>query len=115
MAMAGRPLKLNAALIKKICAVIKGGEYRKVAAKAVDVTDRVISGWMKKGRRSKSGIHHELFLSVQRAEQEAEIAMLHRVFAASKKDARHAEWWLERKYPKRWGRRAPSPSSKRSR
>jgi hypothetical protein len=27
------------------------------------------------------------------------------VMKAAAEDARHAEWWLERKYPQRWGRK----------
>jgi hypothetical protein len=62
-------------------------------------------------KRGKAEQHLEgsafakLAAGVVRAERDAEIAMGALVCAAAKVDAKHAEWWLERKFPKRWGRR----------
>lgn len=39
------------------------------------------------------------------AEKTAEIKAVERIIAAGARDPKHLEWWLERKFPDRWGRR----------
>ena len=42
---------------------------------------------------------------VLEAEKAAEIRAVALVMKAAVNDPRHAEWWLERKHPDRWGRK----------
>lgn len=43
--------------------------------------------------------------AVKRAEAQAEEARLNTIIIAAKKNWTAAAWWLERKFPERWGRR----------
>lgn len=101
----GRPSKLTPQTQKKICDAISQGNYRQVAAEWAGITYRIFYDWMKKGRSDSSGKYCDFFHAVVEAEKAAEIRCVGLVMEAAANDARHAEWWLERKAHKRWGRK----------
>jgi hypothetical protein len=101
----GRPTKLTPALQARVCKLIRAGNFRTVAAAGAGVPMRTFSAWLAKGKSLKSGVYREFRLALIEAEKLAEIDLVAIIFRAAKKDARHACWWLERKYPARWGRK----------
>ncbi len=106
--MAGRPLKLTPTIQTRICKLIRDGNFRCVAARAAGVGVTTLTTWLARGKRRKTGPYRAFRAALLEAEQEAEIKMVARVVKASAKDAKHAEWWLERKRPDRWGRKDKS-------
>ena len=104
MAKAGRPTKLTPEVQDKICAALRGGNWRKVAARWAGIGERTFERWMKQGGEESKGPLADFVVRVIEAEEAAEIRMVALVMTAAAKDPRHAEWWLERKHPDRWGR-----------
>ena len=49
-------------------------------------------------------MYEEFWQALLEAKQSAEINMVGLVMKAARDDAKHAEWWLERKFAQRWGR-----------
>lgn len=101
----GRPTKLTPALQAKLCKLIRAGNFRNIAAAAVGIPARTLQVWLAKGKQSKTGVYREFRHALMAAEKAAETDMVALIIKAAKKDAKHAEWWLERKHHKRWGRR----------
>ncbi|MDP2322555.1 MAG: hypothetical protein Q8N51_00815 [Gammaproteobacteria bacterium] len=97
----GRPSKFTPEIRAKILDAISAGNYREVAAEYAGVGKRTFYTWMHdKGRECE-----DFQQSVTQAENQAEIRMVALVAVAAKKDAKHAQWWLERKFHDRWGRK----------
>ena len=101
----GRPSSLTPAIIKKICGAIRGGNYRGVAAQWAGVPERTFWRWCQEGKEATEGPQHEFWQAILEAEKAAEIGAVELVMRAAAEDPKHAEWWLERKFPKRWGRK----------
>ena len=97
----GRPTKLTPEVQAKIVLAISGGNYRQVAAEWAGIPPDTLAHWM--------GRHREPYLSfrhaVLEAEKMAEIGAVALIMKAAKEDPKHAEWWLERKFHERWGRK----------
>jgi transposase len=101
----GRPLTLTPELRDRICATVSAGNYRQVAAQYHGVPLRTFHRWCQMGRKAKSGAYFDFWHALLKAERDAEIVAVKRVIDASAEDAKHMEWWLERKFPGRWGRK----------
>lgn len=102
----GRPTKITPALIQTVVTTILAGNYREVAAQRAGISSDTFRRWMVMGSRGRRGLFAEFYSAVITAEHEAEIKAVGLVLkAAENTDARHAEWWLERKFHERWGRR----------
>jgi hypothetical protein len=99
------PRKLTEAVIQGVRRIILEGNFRSVAAKRMRVGLRTFDRWMALGRRYPEGIYGRLRQAVLEAEAAAErLAVRGVLLAGHTEDARHLEWWLERKHPERWGR-----------
>lgn len=103
--MKGRPTKLTPELQEKIVRVIRAGNYIKTACLACGITQMTYERWMKRGSESKRGIFVDFVEAIKKAEAEAEVANLKIVEVASCRNWQAAAWFLERKYPDRWGRK----------
>ena len=99
----GRPTALTADLRELICTAIREGNYREVAAEFAGVPKRTFRHWLARGRREPETVYGQLLHAVIEAERAAEIKMLEHVFRAAASDPKHAQWFLERKFPERWG------------
>ena len=102
---AGRPPKLTLEVQTKIVGAIRAGNWRKVAARWAGIGDTTFKTWMRLGKTQRRGKYRNFRHQVLEAEQAAEIAMVGLVMQAARQDAKHAEWFLERKFHERWGRR----------
>ena len=97
----GRPPKLHPEISKKICDAIRAGNFRETSALWAGVSAERLSKWM----------HHPGFPYVEfqraviEAEQAAHVRAVTIVMNKATEDPRHAQWWLERKFPDLWGRR----------
>ena len=97
----GRPTKLTADVQARLCEALRGGNYRETAALWAGITPETLARWMQK----KGDRYDALRQAVQEAERAAEVRAVALVMKAAAEDPNHAKWWLERKYPERWGRR----------
>lgn len=99
----GRPSGLTPEIRELICQSIREGNFREVAAKWVGVPLRTFWDWCSKGKCDTEGPYFELMQAIQEAECAAEMKMVEQVYKAATQDPKHAQWWLERKVPQRWG------------
>lgn len=101
----GRPPKLSVEVVDKLCQALSAGNYRQVAAEWAGISQSTLREWMRLGKEQKKGPYRDFRRRVLEAEKAAEIRAVGLVMQAAKDDARHAEWWLERKFNERWGRK----------
>jgi hypothetical protein len=94
----GRPIVLNAALQKRICALLQKGSTIKSAAILCGVAERTFHSWMERGKRSEQP-YKSFFDAASRAREQHKANLIAVVREAAHKDARHAEWLLERQFP----------------
>jgi hypothetical protein len=99
----GRPTLLTKDIQELICQCIREGNYREVAAEWAGISKRTLRYWLAAGRKEKPGEPHYIFLhAVLEAERAAEMEMVAAVMRAAAQEPKHAQWWLERKFPERW-------------
>lgn len=101
----GRPPKLSDEVVEKLCQALSAGNYRNVAAEWAGISARVLREWMRRGKEQKAGPFRDFRRRVLEAEKAAEIRAVGLIMKAAQDDPRHAEWWLERKFNDRWGRK----------
>lgn len=106
-----RPTKLTTEIQAKIVEAIGKGAYVAVAAESVGITAATFYNWMKRGSKAKSGQFFEFFDAIKKAEAEAETKQIGTILVASASNWQAAAWWLERKFPQRWGRKDRMPVS----
>lgn len=98
----GRPPALTPEVRDLILQSLREGNYREVAAEWAGVGVTTFYRWMKRGKTEVNSIYWEFRKAVKEAERCAEMNMVELVTSAAKLDARHAQWYLERKFPERW-------------
>jgi hypothetical protein len=105
MSKTGRPSKLTPEVQGKIVTAIRAGNYAQVAAVYAGITERTYYRWMELGERARGGRYLQFFQAVKAAEGEAEVRAVAIIQKKMPDDWRAAMSYLERKHPKRWGRR----------
>lgn len=100
-----RPNKCTKERTKKISDAVRAGAYPAVAAQMSGIGERTFYDWMRKGRNGDPE-YANFYDSVKDAESEAEIANVALIRQAAMAGTwTAAAWWLERKFPDRWGRK----------
>lgn len=100
----GRPTKLTRELQATMVRLLLAGNYLETAAACCDIAPRTVREWIKRGLRKKRGIYYSFALAVKKAEAEAEQMALARLRRAGKQQWTAEAWYLERKFPAKWGR-----------
>ena len=101
----GRPSKLTDELTEKLCYYISQGNYFDTACKLVGVSFSTFRSWIVKGEEESKGRFFEFSEAIKRAEAEAEAKRVELILKAGKyQDWKANAWYLERKYPERWGK-----------
>jgi transposase len=102
----GRPCKLTEELAEKICHYISQGNYFDTSCKLVGIDYSTFRAWILKGEEDGRGKFHDFSESIKRAEAEAEAKRVEMILKAGSLggDWKANAWYLERKYPERWGR-----------
>ena len=101
----GAPLKLTPEVQKTICDFIRLVSYIETAARAAGVSRDSFQDWIKRGGKGEQP-YANLLREVEKAMAESEmkdLAHLERAAGAGQWQA--AAWRLERKMPKKWGRK----------
>jgi len=97
--------KLTLEVQEKIVTAIRAGNYAQVAAVYAGITERTYYRWMELGEQARGGRYLQFFQAVKAAEGEAEVRAVAIIQKKMTGDWRAAMTYLERKHPKRWGRR----------
>lgn len=112
-----RPSKLNPERHAEIVRFIRGGSYANVAARASGISEAAFYAWMDRGRGAERDDDGNLlnpddlpYVEFQEAVKEAEAAAEVQSVALIRQAANNgtwqaAAWYLERKYPDRFGRK----------
>jgi transposase len=117
--MMGRPAKLTPERQAKIVQAIRLGNTRECAAKWAGVGRSTLLLWLARGRKERERleqpgarkrrserIYLDLLAAVEKAEADAEAAMVGHITKAVRDGQwTAAAWWLERRYPEKWGRK----------
>lgn len=93
--------KLTPEVQQKIVAAIAGGSYPEIASEWAGVSYSTMRTWMKKNREP----YLSFARAVTEAEKQAEIVLVDLIMKDAQKDAKSAQWLLERKYSERWGKK----------
>jgi transposase len=101
--------KLNEEVIKKAANMIRAGNYQKVVAQALGVSEVTWYNWLKRGEQEanegKDTLRAKFFKEIKRAEAEAIIRNVAIIQKAAATTWQAAAWWLERRYPDEWGKK----------
>lgn len=113
-----RPSKLTPDRQRAIVLAIASGSYCTVAALANGVDESTYFRWMKRGKEAprdpdtdapvipEDERYCEFYEAVKEAEAKAEVLAVGRIQQAAAQGTWQASaWYLERKYPDRWGRK----------
>lgn len=99
-------LKLTPELIGKIARDVGEGNYINTVCQAYGISKTTYYDWRKKGQAGRSKLHKEFYEATEKA-----VALSEQRYVGVIKDAARdgtwtaAAWWLERRYPERWGKR----------
>lgn len=105
-----RPTDLTPELQEKIVAIVRKGNFRVVAAEACGIGESTLSEWIARGEgrdkdRPQTPEYAAFAAAIKAAEAEAEIAAMAVIESAGLETWQAAAWYLERKFPGRWGKR----------
>ena len=99
----GNPRALNNNKIKKICNLIRCGNYVKTSVKACDVNYNTFLSCMNKGKKGVQP-YEDWFYQIEEAKAEAEVGMVMRIHESAEAGNVGADMWhLSRMFPQRWG------------
>jgi len=99
--------KLDMAMIEKAKKIARQGNYRSTIAAQLGVSRRTIYNWLSQGEADRDhnvkSLHRTFCEEVTAAEGEAELEAVQTILEAGKKQWQACAWFLERRYPDRWG------------
>ena len=99
-----RPTKFTQERAKRIVDAIRGGIDAVVAAKAGGISQSTFYEWRKRGENGERPFA-QFVAELEQAAAQAEAYAVALIYRAMQRDPRWAKWFLERKYPQRWGHR----------
>lgn len=93
------------ALVLELVRLLRQGSWRNVACRRVGIDPKTLRNWLTYAEKGD-----ERYLPVRaailEAEAEVELEAVRRIGAAAREDWKADAWWLEKRYPKRYGSRA---------
>lgn len=103
----GRPTSLTPEVAEIIVDAMRAGNFLETAAALAGVSVSSVRNWIRAGNHDTTPKLAEFAKDVRQARAQAEIADLNHI----RKDPswQAAAWRLERRHPKRWGRRRYEP------
>jgi transposase-like protein len=91
---------------------LRAGAYIETAAAAAGVSASTVHAWLRRAEDHPDDCGSpflEFLEAVEKARAEAELDAIRTIREAAPRSWQAAAWYLERSYPKRWGRQAPEP------
>ena len=101
----GRKSKLTEELVLRAVELISQGNYVSTVCAHLGIGESTWYRWMEQGEQANRGRYREFWEAIKKAETEAEIQALRGVLAAGKTNWQAYAWYLERKFPDKYGRR----------
>jgi transposase len=101
----GRPCKLTKKLQDELCEHIQEGNYLDTACRIVGIDYATMRRWILRGEEEGQGKFYNFCEAIKRAEALAEAWRVKQIKKASYEDWKANAWYLERKYPQRWGKK----------
>jgi transposase len=99
------PYKLTPEVQAKIVEAVRSSWYLETAAAYAGVSKVSVYAWLRLGNEQKTGIYRVFLNAVEKAMAESEMADLQNISNAAKDCWQASAWRLERRFPRRWGRR----------
>ncbi|HUY98596.1 MAG TPA: hypothetical protein VMW47_13445 [Verrucomicrobiae bacterium] len=101
--------KLTPERSETILGLVRSGNYLQTACQYAGIDPGTLSRWLAKGRQDREQgrrtPHAEFAEACARAEAHAEAVRIQRVAKAAETDWKADAWYLERRFPDRWGDR----------
>jgi hypothetical protein len=106
----GRKTRLGTALTKRICALLAKGSSIKSACILCNIGERTYFDWQERGKAGEQP-YATFFAAATRARERHRQKLIEVVMQAADRDAKHAEWLLERQFPREFApyERRPIP------
>jgi hypothetical protein len=104
MTKRGRKSKLTPELIKQAAQLLSAGNYVNVVCQYLGIHESTWYKWLAEGEESPSGLKREFCEAVKEASAGSEIRAITGILSAGKHSWQALAWFLERRYPDRWGR-----------
>ncbi len=101
----GAPSKLTPEIQEQIVKAISIGAYIETAAAYAGITKDTLYKWLKRGAKQRSGPYKNFSDAVGKAIAVAEMRDVQRIDKAGETQWQAVAWRLERKHPKKWGRK----------
>ena len=102
----GRRSKLTPERQRLICKALREGHFIETACQLGGIDKSTFFRWVEQGERQPSGEKSEFCDAVKKAMADAERKAVDQVHKAARDGTwQAAAWFLERRYPGRWGRR----------
>ena len=108
----GRPTKLTPQVQAKIVSALQAGNYFDTACGYAGITKQTGYNWMAKGADANSGKFFDFFNAVEKASADAEVGTVAVIKKVMPETWQAAAWWLERRFPAKWGRRVQEHQGK---
>lgn len=91
---------------RKIIKAIKEGSPHETAAAAAGISTSTFYKWLEKGEQYETGVYRDFVDNIAQAEAQAESERIRRINKAGREgDWKADAWYLERRYPEKYGRR----------
>jgi len=102
----GRRTKLTPELIENAAKLIAGGNYASTVFQMLGIGESTWYEWLQRGREgARKSIYTEFAEAIKKAESAAELRAVSGIMAAGRRNWTAYAWYLERKFPDRWGRK----------
>ena len=102
-----RPTKLTEAVTDDLVVLLAAGVPVEVAARSVGVSRRTLDRWLREGELRKR-VEQARATGPVSTEAVTEARLVVLLARAAQFDWKAAAWWLERRWPQRWGERSTS-------
>ncbi len=100
-------MKLNKKVIERAKELASNGNYDYVIAGAIGIGRRTFYTWLKRGEedyeRGVSSLYRQFYEAMEESRSFAETEAVKGILEAGKKQWQALAWFLERRYPERWG------------
>lgn len=96
---------LTKQLMEDFATLVARGNYYVTACKALQIDYASFNRWMRMGKEHTEGIYRDFYLTVTKADAEAEVYAIEAWRQQFPKDWRAPKEFLARRHPDRWGER----------
>ena len=100
-------LKLTPDLIAKTRQILANGGYAETVFTTLKIGKTTYYRWLERGEKARNGVYRDFWDGVMEATGISEINALQII--TQSKEPRDAAWFLEHRFPDRWGRKSERP------